>query len=166
MTNYTARTILNKLFLNFILGNSEVIPKLSGACYGVRSVVHISNINTLKSIYNAYFHSIIKYGIIFWGNSSNNRKIFTLQKKIVTIMAVAQPRTPRRCLFKQLEILPVPCQYIFSLMKFIVSNQENFQTNLSTDNINTRNTHHLHRPNTNLFFSSEKYISCWNQNFQ
>ena len=42
-----------------------MIPKLSGACYVIRLMVHISNINTLKSIYSAYFHSIIKYGIIF-----------------------------------------------------------------------------------------------------
>jgi hypothetical protein len=65
-------------------------------------------------------------------------------------MAGAQPRSSCRSLFKQLEILPVPCQYIFSFMYFIVSNQENFQTNLSIHNINTTNKHHLHRPNTNL----------------
>jgi len=41
-----------------------VINKLSGASYAVRSIVHISNINTLKSIYYAYFNSIIKHGII------------------------------------------------------------------------------------------------------
>jgi len=29
---------------------------------------YISNTNTLKSIYFASFHSIIKYGIIFGGN--------------------------------------------------------------------------------------------------
>jgi len=58
-----------------------MIPMLSGACYAVRSMVHISNINSLKSIYYAYFHSITKYGIIFWGNSSNSGKIFTVQKK-------------------------------------------------------------------------------------
>jgi hypothetical protein len=41
-------------------------------------MVHISNINTLKSTYYAYFHSIIKYGTIFGGNSSNIGKIFIL----------------------------------------------------------------------------------------
>ena len=40
-------------------------PKLSGACNSIKSMVHVSNINTLKTIYYAYFHSIIKYGIIF-----------------------------------------------------------------------------------------------------
>jgi hypothetical protein len=34
----------------------QMVPKLSGACYAVRSVYHISNINTLKSI---YFHTFI-----------------------------------------------------------------------------------------------------------
>jgi hypothetical protein len=53
-------------------------------------MVHISNINTLKSYYYAYIHSVIKYGIFFWGNSSNSGKISTLQKKIVRIMAGAQ----------------------------------------------------------------------------
>jgi len=58
-----------------------MIPNLSGACYAIRSVVHISNINTLKSIYYAYFSSIIKYGIIFEGNSFNSRKIFHFTKE-------------------------------------------------------------------------------------
>jgi len=48
----------------------QMIPKLSAACYTVRSMVHTSNINTLKSIYYVYFHSVTKYGIIFWVNSS------------------------------------------------------------------------------------------------
>jgi hypothetical protein len=50
---------------------------------------HISDINTLKSIWNAYFHSTIKYEINVWGNSTNSGKIFTLQKKIFRIMSGA-----------------------------------------------------------------------------
>jgi hypothetical protein len=45
----------------------EMIPKLSGACYAVRSIFDISNINTPKSTYHSYFHSIIKYGKFFGG---------------------------------------------------------------------------------------------------
>jgi IS1 family transposase len=127
-----------------------MIPKLSGTCIAVRSMFHISSTNTLKSIYFAYFHSIIKYGIVFWGNSSNSRKIFTLQKKIVRLMVGAHHRNPCRRLFKKLEILPVPCPYIFSLMIFFVNNQENFQTNSSVHRINTSNKHHLHRPVASL----------------
>jgi hypothetical protein len=100
----------------------QMIPKLSEACNAVRSVVYISNTNTLKSIYNAHFHSIIKYGIIFCGNSSYSGNIFTVQKKIVRIMADAKPRTSCRSLFQQFEMLLVPCQLIFSLMNFTINN--------------------------------------------
>jgi hypothetical protein len=105
--------------------------------YAVRSMYHVSNINTLKSIYFAYFQFIIKYGIIFWGNSSNSKKIFTLQKKIIRIMVGALPRAPCRSLFKKLEIVPIPCQYILSLMNFILNNQEHCQTNSSIHSTDT-----------------------------
>jgi hypothetical protein len=60
----------------------------------------------------------VSYGIIFGGNSSNSGKIFTLQKRIIRIMMGAHPRNACRKLFKKLEILTVPSQYIYSLMSF------------------------------------------------
>jgi len=110
----------------------------------------ISNINTLNSIDCIYFYSVIKYWIILWGNSSSSGKVLTLQKKIVRIVAGTQPKTSCTSLCKQLEILPVPCQYILSLTNFIINNQEIFQTNSSIHNIITRKRHHLHRPNAIL----------------
>ena len=64
--NYIEETV-NKKFLGLQIDNhinwknciEEMIHKLSGTCYAIRTIVHISNINTLKSIYYAYFHSII-----------------------------------------------------------------------------------------------------------
>jgi len=111
---------------------------------------YICNNDTLRSIYFAYFHSIASYGIIWGGNSSNSKKIFTLQKRIIRFMVGTHPRTSCRRLFKKLEILTVPSQYIYSLMSLFIENQEKFQTNLSVHNINTRNKHHFHRPVANL----------------
>jgi hypothetical protein len=65
-------------------------------------------------------------------------------------MAGAQPATSCRSLFKQLEIPPLPCQYLLSLMNFTVNKQENVQTNSSIYNINTRDKKNLYRPNANL----------------
>ena len=76
-------------------------------------------------------------------------------------MVGAQPRTSCISLFKHLEILPVPCQYILSLMNSI---QESFQTDPSVHNINTRNKHHPLRSNANLscfqksiFYADKKF---------
>jgi hypothetical protein len=86
----------------------QIIPKLSAACYMVRQMCYIYNNDTLKSIFFAYFHSIASYGIIFWGNSSKIKKMFTLRKIIIRIMVGAHPTTSCRRLFKKLEILTVP----------------------------------------------------------
>jgi hypothetical protein len=43
--------------LNWKTHVDQLVPKLSGACYAVRSLSHFSNINILKLIYFAYFHS-------------------------------------------------------------------------------------------------------------
>jgi hypothetical protein len=138
----------------------QMIPKLSWACYAVRSMFHIVNIYTMKSIYFAYFQSIMKYGIILGGNSSNSTRVFTLQKKIIRIMAGAKPRNSCRSLFKKLDILPLPCEYIFSLMNFTVNNLELFQTNSTVHSVNTRNKNHLHRPiaNHSCFQKGAHYV--------
>jgi len=65
-----------------------MVPTLTEACYAIMSMDHIRNMNTLKSIYYAHFHSVLKYGIIL-GDSSNSGKIFTLQKKIFSVMVNA-----------------------------------------------------------------------------
>jgi len=55
------------------------------------------------------------------GNSSYNRKIFTLQKRIIRIMMSAHHRNPCRKLFKMLEILTDARQYIYSVMGFFLN---------------------------------------------
>jgi len=48
-------------------------------------------------------------------------------------------------------------------MNTVVSNKENFQTNSSVHNINTRNEHHFHRPNANLScFQTGTFYNCIN----
>jgi hypothetical protein len=98
-----------------------MIPKLSRACYAIRSMSHISSTDTLESIYFAYFHSIMKYGIIFRSNSPNSKMIFTLWKRTVRIIAGFKSRTSCRNLFLRLESLPLPREYIFTLMTLVVT---------------------------------------------
>jgi hypothetical protein len=73
-----------------------------------------------------------------------------LQKKVVWLMAGVKPRNSCRSMFKRLEILSLLCEYIFSLLLFIVNNQEHFQTNSTVHSVNTRNKNELHRPISNL----------------
>jgi len=43
--------------------------------------------DNLGLIYYSYFHSLITYGIVFWGNSSQNIRVFRLQKRTIRSIA-------------------------------------------------------------------------------
>jgi hypothetical protein len=44
-----------------------IIPKLSSACYAMRSIKTVMSLNTLKTIYYSSFNAIISYGLPVWG---------------------------------------------------------------------------------------------------
>jgi hypothetical protein len=68
--------------------------------------LHIRNTDILKSVYFAYFHSLIKYGIIFWCNSSESKKgVYIAKKKKVRNMMGAKSHTTYTDLFMRLQIL-------------------------------------------------------------
>jgi hypothetical protein len=58
----------------------EVVKKLSIACYTIRNIKPVMSMKTLISIYHSYFHSVMSYGLMFWGNSSHAERVFMLQK--------------------------------------------------------------------------------------
>src|SRR5215510_2529951 len=80
-------------FLGLTLDNSlswnkhveAIIPKLSAATFAMRVVQPVLSLDSLKLIYYSYFHSVLSYGIIFWGNTPHSNVIFKMQKKIVRI---------------------------------------------------------------------------------
>jgi hypothetical protein len=81
-------------FLGLILDNTfswkahidSVTPKLSSACYAIRILKPLLSQETLKMVYCSYFHSIMTYGLRYWGNSSHSNLIFRLQKKVLRII--------------------------------------------------------------------------------
>ena len=63
-------------------------------------------------------------------------------------------------LFKQLNILPLKSQYIFSLIMFVARNRELFVINANVHNFPTRSHNDLHLPIANLsVFQQGVYFS-------
>jgi len=87
----------------------QIIFKLSRACYAIRYVKHFMFQDTLRTIYFSYFHSILSYGIIFWGNSAYCSNIYKIQTWIIRIIMNARNRDSYHNLFKNLNILPLKC---------------------------------------------------------
>jgi len=59
----------------------DLKQKLNRACYAIRATKSFMSQRALKIIYHSYFHSVMSYGIIFWGNSHASRDIFKVKKK-------------------------------------------------------------------------------------
>jgi len=67
------------------------------------------------------FHSVMQYGLIFWGNSTHSETIFK-QKNILRIITGCRSTDSFRDLFKNWKTLPPQSQYI-SLLLFVVNNK-------------------------------------------
>jgi len=65
-------------------------------------------------------------------------------------MTKSRIRDSCRCLFERLEILPLQSQYIFSLLLFVVKNNDLNTTNQEIHSINTSSNINLHPPVCNL----------------
>ena len=114
----------------------------------------------------SYAHSIMSYGIIFWGNSSHSEEIFKVQKRIIRIIMNLSKYTSCRQPFKELNILPVPSQYIISVLLFLIKNKDQFMTDSQIHKITTRQTSDLYVPAANLTVYQKGVLLPGNQDLQ
>ena len=122
---------------------SELMPRLNKACYAIRSIKLFMSPNVLRSTYFSYAHSIMSYGLIFWGNSTDSDDIFEIQKRIIRIIMNSNKNVSCKELFKNLNILLLQSQYIYSILLFITKNKDQFSPNSHMHTINTRHNNNL-----------------------
>ena len=126
----------------------QLNSRLNSACSVIRSLKSFISVKNLRIIYFSYVHSIITYGIIFWGISPYSHGIFKLQNRVIRIIMNADNRESCHQFFKKLQILPLYSQYIKSIALFVVKNIDEFVSNSELHSINPLNTelipiHHL-----------------------
>lgn len=78
--------------------------------------------------YHAYVTSTIKYGLIFWGNSTNKDDAFKAQKKCVRAMCGLRPIDSCKDHFRNLAILTLPSQYILDVAMHVKSKPDIYTT--------------------------------------
>jgi hypothetical protein len=115
-TKFLGMTIDNSLTWKTHL--ELLVNKFSAAYYIMRSVEPHMSHSILITTYYSLLHSVMPYGIIFWGNSTHRSRIFKIQKRAVRIIMEQTSRDSCRNLFKELKILPLTSQYIISSLFF------------------------------------------------
>ena len=109
-------------------------------CYAIRAIKPFMSLDVMKMIYYFYVHSLISYGIIFWGNSHLSDSIFKIKKRIIRVITNFGRHDKCRDLYKKLQILPLLSQYIFSLLIFVNKDRSCFISNSEIHDINKRLT--------------------------
>ena len=130
--------------LNWHLHVEFLLKRLSKAIYVLRYLKYFLYVETLKIIYFAQIHSLIRYGIIFWGNSAGGSRVFHLQKKILRIICNLKPRDTCLELFPKMQVMTFYSLYIYSLILFAINNGDLFPVNSEIHKHNTRINNSLH----------------------
>ena len=60
---------------------AALTTKLNKACFAIRAIKHFMTLKVLKMVYFSYFHSIMSYGITFWGSSHLSNNTFKIQRE-------------------------------------------------------------------------------------
>lgn len=93
--------------------------KLDKFVFALRKLKLVSDKKTAKSAYHGYVSSVLRYGLIIWGNSVDINRAFVAQKKCIRAISGAEYLDPCTPLFKELKILPLPCLYIYEICIFV-----------------------------------------------
>jgi Reverse transcriptase (RNA-dependent DNA polymerase) len=166
-------------FLGITLDNTldwgshvNIISKqVASACFLIRKLVQLVDVCTVKLVYFGYIQSRLQYGIVLWGASSHANRLFVLQKKAIRCMAGASTnpcdtvfyKDSCRPLFKEFNILPLPCLFIYRSILFIIdSSGTTISRNRDTHKYGTRNKTdfrtELHK--LSIYARGPQYTSC------
>ncbi|PNF26089.1 hypothetical protein B7P43_G04923 [Cryptotermes secundus] len=130
--------------LRWTIHTQKLANNLCKICFGLRVVRRVTGLETVRTLYFAYFQSLLSYGLIFWGNSVKAKLIFKLQKRAIRAMTQVPKTTSCKQIFKSLHILPLPSLYIYEILIYIKSNLNDFATNSGLHSYNTRKKDDLH----------------------
>lgn len=129
--------------LNWKTHIDHVSQKVAKYCYALKVIAQNIDIPTAFMAYYAYVQSQIKYGIVFWGNSSEAVRIFVLQKRCIrNILNMKQTETCKQ-MFIEKRILTLASLYIFEVIIFIKQNINLFVNFNLSHLYSTRNKNNL-----------------------
>lgn len=120
-------------------------PKVSKGVYMIRKLNCTVSTEVILHVYFAYIHTHLTYGTLLWANNHLCDSLFILQKQAVRLMCKAPPRAHCKELFIKLNILSVPCIYIFQCLMYARKNMEVFTLNSDAHCYNTRRCYNIHK---------------------
>lgn len=124
--------------------------KLSKQIFLLKQLKRSFELEILSMVYFANVHSLLSYGTLIWGNSSQCEKAFKMQKRAVRTIEGVGPLSSCRPLFKKYRIMTLPCIYIYQTLLEIHSNLDKFKRHSDNHTYGTRSSNSLIPPRYRL----------------
>lgn len=100
----------------------EVCKKLNKFTYVLYKLSKIVNLESVLAAYHGYVVSVLRYGVIYWGNSVDRESVFRAQKRCVRAMCGLNIKESCQPFFIRLKILTLPSLYIYETNVFVKTN--------------------------------------------
>lgn len=101
--------------------------KLSKSAYALHTLSCIIGVEALLTAYYGLAESHLRYGVMFWGNSTERETVFKAQKRCIRSSFKLKPTDSCVPFFKKYAILTLPCIYILEIAVFVKSNPDRFK---------------------------------------
>ena len=142
----------------------SIAKKIATGIFILRRLKSIVDLDVLLSVYYAYIHSHISYGIALWGNHYTSIRIFKLQKKAIRIICGSDVQAHCRPLFVKLNVISLPSLYVYNCILYVKKNMNKFLSHHDVHNYNTRNCSDI-VPEFCRFSTTQKNLHNMSVNF-
>lgn len=105
----------------------HICKKLSQFSYALYILSKVTGQSALLTVYHAFVASTLRYGIIFWGNSTDKNKALKAQKRCIRSICKLKPTDSCIPHFKRLKLLTLPSLYIYETALFVKTNWQLFK---------------------------------------
>lgn len=109
----------------------KVCKTLSKCSYILYNLSKKVNTPTVLTAYHGLVSSVLRFGVIFWGNCSERERIFKAQKNCIRSMFHLKSTESCEPMFKAHKILTLPSLYILEMAMFVKCNHKLFPTVLN-----------------------------------
>lgn len=143
----------------------NLASKLNSVLYTLRVMRKYLDEDTLMVIYYANFQSLLKFGLIFWGQAVDISIIFIIQKSALRVIHGLCYRDSCRGLFRRRGILTLSALYIFEILMFYFKNSRYFLIARQNHDYPTRGadliypSHRLTVTEKSCFYSGIKFYN-------
>jgi FtsZ-interacting cell division protein YlmF len=117
---------------------NDLCKKINKSVFALHKLSKMVNKDSLLAAYHGLVASVLRYGVIFWGNSVDKESVFKAQKRCVRAMCGLKMRDSCVPYFKSLNILTLPCLYILEIAIFVKCNPYLFNKISDTRKLPTR----------------------------